>query len=191
MPSASWISSAAPRTAPVVASTHVCSRLGVPLARTPLARTSQTRRGVPSVASTASVGAALSRETPAGSVGRVAVRAFAALMPGVVETLTGALSVWLTESAAPSAPRCATRSPPRTGSPRYVRSIRTWLAPERSPTAFVATRSSATESRTRPGAARRACSARAPTADTSSLAERTDGVGRAGGRRGDGGGQDC
>ena len=85
---------------PVVASTYVDSRLGVPSACRPPLRTSHARRGVAPVASTTSVGSEVVRRLSICAVALAGASALpsarAAVVVGVVATLSGSARVWLT-----------------------------------------------------------------------------------------------
>ena len=163
-PSTVWICSSRRRTAPVRASTYVARRLGVPSCRTPPLRTSHASRGVPETASTTRRGAAPGRspeiERVAGAGASARAEARSALSRGSVESASGAASVWLTPRQVACGPRWTTRSPPSTGTPWKLRSIRTCVAPSGSTMVRVARNACPSAARAAPG-----CSASALSAD--------------------------
>src|SRR5689334_10830697 len=107
-------------TAPVLASTYVARRLGVPLAWSPPLITFQARRGVaPEASTTREEPSALAPEIP-----RVTALGASALVVATELATAGATarsrvlaSVWLLPSQAPDLDWCTTRSPPTTSSP--------------------------------------------------------------------------
>ena len=108
----------------------------MPSAWTPPVTTSQARRGVLPVASTTS-SVALTSSSPVTAAlaalrASTAERAASRPTAAVVGTRSGAASVWLTPSQAPSAPWWTTRSPPSTRRPPKVRSRRTCVLPSSS-----------------------------------------------------------